>query len=394
MTAGPQARVTPVELFFDLVFVFALTQVTALMANELTAIGMLRGLLIVGLLWWSWGSYAWLCNVVVADEGAVRAALFVGMTAMFLLALTIPEAFDDMPGGLDGPLLVALCYFAVRSLHLVLFWIISRGDAGLRGQLIRFTPSVIGGTALLLAASQFTGWVQTGLWALALLADYGGTFVGGAAGWRLHSASHFAERHGLIIIVALGESIVAIGVGMAALPISWPVLITAVLGLTVAAALWWVYFDMSALLGERALAAEPERTRPRLARDAYSYLHLPMIAGIVLVALGLKKVVEYVADTGHHHLTDPLPGLALAALYGGVVLYLLAHVAFKLRMQRSVTRSRVAAAVVLVAVATPAATLPALGALAVPAAVLLATVSYETFHFAGLRDSVRHAPTE
>ncbi len=166
-----EQKVTPLELFFDLVFVFALTQVTAFMADEDTPHGVLRGLLIVGLLWWSWTSYAWLGNVVRADEGAVRAALFGAMGAMLVLALCIPEAFEDLPGGLPGPVVVALCYFAFRALHLALFWIVSRDDPGLRRQLIKFTPSVIGGTTLLLIASQFTGAVQTTLWTAALLAD-------------------------------------------------------------------------------------------------------------------------------------------------------------------------------------------------------------------------------
>jgi len=133
------------------------------MADHLTGHGVIRGLLILGLLWWSWVGYAWLCNVVVADEGAVRMALFGAMIAMFVLALTIPEAFTDLPGGLAGPVVVALCYFAFRAQHLALFWIISRADPGLRRQLIRFTPSMIGGTVLLLVASRFTGWTQANL---------------------------------------------------------------------------------------------------------------------------------------------------------------------------------------------------------------------------------------
>src|SRR5262249_14998294 len=200
-----EARVTPIELFFDLVFVFGLTQITSLMAHDVSAHGIVRGLLVLGLLWWSWVAYAWLSNMVVADEGTIRAALFAVMAAMFLLALAIPQAFTDHPGEHNGPLVVALCYFAFRALHLVLYWIIGRHDQALRSQLIRWIPSVIGGTVLLLVASQFSGAAQTGLWALALLADYGGTLLAGGSGWRLRAPRHFAERHGLIIIVALGE---------------------------------------------------------------------------------------------------------------------------------------------------------------------------------------------
>jgi low temperature requirement protein LtrA len=386
VAATTEARVTPIELFFDLVFVFGLTQITTLMAHDVSAHGILRGLLVLGLLWWSWVAYAWLCNVVVADEGAIRAVLFAVMGAMLLLALAIPQAFTDQPGGHNGPVVVALCYFVFRGLHLVLFWIISRTDRGLRRQLIRWTPSVLGGTALLLIASRYTGAAQTGLWALALLADYGGTLLAGGSGWRLRAPGHFAERHGLIIIVALGESIVAIGVGMAGLAISWPVIAASLLGLTVCAVLWWAYFDTSALLGERALVAEPDQDRPRLARDAYSFLHLPMVAGIVLLALGLKKVLQHVADGGHD---EPL---ALAALYGGVALYLLAHVAFKARVLRTVTSQRVVVAIALLALAPLATRLTPLAALGILSGILVVLISFEAIRFAEVRDSVRHNP--
>ena len=265
--AAEDASVTPIELFFDLVFVFALTQVTSLMAADLGDQGVLRGLLILALLWWSWVGYAWFCNVVRVDEGPVRLVLLLAMAAMFVLALAIPEAFDDRPGGLQGPIVVALCYFVFRLMHLVLFWVISRDDPGLRRQLVKFTPSMLGGTVLLLVASQFTGTTQTVFWGLALLADYGGTLLAGSEGWRLRSASHFAERHGLIVIVALGESIVAIGVGVGALPISWPIVGASGVGLSLCAALWWTYFDISALQGEHALArriiSRPSSETPR-----------------------------------------------------------------------------------------------------------------------------------
>jgi low temperature requirement protein LtrA len=391
MEAAPlDARVSPIELFFDLVFVFALTQVTSLMAADLTGRGVLRGVLILGLLWWSWVAYAWLCNVVRVDEGAARLALLIAMIAMFVLALAIPEAFDDLTSGLPGPVVVALCYFLFRLMHLVLYWIIASDDPGLRRQLIRFAPSMIGGTTLLLAASQYSGTTQTVLWALALLFDYGGTYVGGASGWRLRSAGHFAERHGLIIIVALGESIVALGVGAAELPISWPIVAGSVAGLVLSAALWWAYFDMTALQGEHALATEPEATRPRLARDAYSFLHFPMLVGVVVLALGLKKVLEYVGDTEHRQLADPLAGIGLYALYGGVAIYLLGHLAFKWRVAHSLTSDRLVAAGAVVILIPIASLLPALVALLLVTGVMVAVITYETVHFAEHREQIRH----
>lgn len=383
------ATVTPLELFFDLVFVFALTQVTAMMADDLSGEGVLRGMLILALLWWSWTGYAWLSNVVRADEGAVRLVLITAMAAMFVLALTIPEAFDDLPGGLHGPVMLAVCYFVFRLMHLVMFWVIARDDPGLRAQLLRFTPSMVGGTAMLLVASTLDGTAQTLAWAAALLADYLGTLLGGSAGWRLRSPSHFAERHGLILIVALGESIVAIGVGVAQLPISVPIVVASVLGLTLASALWWTYFDMSALKGERALVEEPEATRAALARDAYSYFHMPLVAGVVLTALGLKKVLEYVGDFSHHELSDPLKGVALYALYGGVVLYLLGHVGFKWRTGHEIGLSRLVPALVLTALVPVAALVPALAALALLTTVMVATVSFETWRYAEHRRRLR-----
>jgi low temperature requirement protein LtrA len=391
-SVSEEASVTPIELFFDLVFVFSLTQVTALMADDLTARGMLRGLLVLALLWWCWVGYAWLGNIVQADEGVGRVAMFGAMAAMFVMALTVPEAFDDIDGGLSGPVVLAFAYLAVRILHLTIFWLAAGAehDYALRGQLLRFAPSVLGSTALLLLASQLEGRAQTLTWVAVVVVDYAGTILGGASGWRLNSASHFAERHGLILIVALGESIVAIGVGVTQEPISWPVIGAGVLGLTVAGCIWWAYFDVVALVAERVLRKAEGEERARIARDSYSYLHFPMIAGVIVLALGLKKVMEYVADSNHHELSDALEPLPVIAMFGGVALYLLAHVAFRYRNVRSVNVQRVVVAVLLIALVPVGMQLAALGALALVAAVLVAFIVFEAIRFAEVRDRVRH----
>ena len=324
------------------------------------------------------------------DEGIVRIAMFAAMATMFIVALTIPESFEDLEGGLFGPMIFAAGYFLFRALHLLLFWVASRDDPGLRRQVLRFAPPMLGGTALLLVAAELQGPAQTAVWAAALLADYGGTMLAGASGWRLRSARHFAERHGLIIMIALGESIVAIGVGAAAVPISWPIVLASVLGLAIAASIWWAYFDVVALVAERVLHRAQGEQRARLARDAYSYLHLPMIAGIVLVALGMKKVLEYVGDPVNHTLAESLSLLPLAALYGGVALYLLAHVAFRLRNLRTVNVQRVVTAVIIVALVPLAARLPALAALGVLTAITVGLITFEAVRFAETRDKVRH----
>ncbi len=390
MPVSEDARVAPIELFFDLVFVFSLTQVTALMGDDLTERGILRGLLVLALLWWAWVGYAWLANVVQADEGLGRASMLAAMAAMFVVAVTVPEAFEDLPGGLDGPVVIAFAYLAVRLLHLAMFVLLSGDDPGLRRQVWRFSPSVFGSTAVLLVASQLEGTAQTLAWLAALIVDYVGTILAGASGWRLRSASHFAERHGLILIVALGESIVAIGVGVAQIPIAWPIIVGSVLGLALAGCLWWAYFDVVSIAAERALRRATGEKAARLARDAYSYLHLPMVAGIVLMALGMEQVLEYVGDESLHGVSEPLPALPLGALYGGVVCFLLAHVAFKYRTWHRLSVRRLVVAALMVALIPVAAELPALAALGLLVAVMVAMIGTEMVRYAEDRERIRH----
>ncbi len=196
------------------------------------------------------------------------------------------------------------------------------------------------------------------------------------------------------MIIALGESVVAIGVGVVSEPISWPIIAASILGLVVAGCLWWAYFDVLAIVAERALRRAQGEERARLARDSYSYLHLPMIAGIVLSALGLKKVLEYVSDTSHHELSEPLELLPLGAMFGGVALYLLAHVAFRYRIWHHVFVQRVLVAVLLVALIPPASTLPALAALGLLSVILVGLIAFEALREAEFRERVRHEDEE
>ncbi len=384
------ARVTPIELFFDLVFVFSLTQVTALMSHNPTWQGVVRGMLVLCLLWWCWVAFAWIGNVLRADEGVGRVAMFGSMGAMFVLALCVPEAFVDLPGGLFGPVVLAITYLLLRLFHLGIFWLAGEHDPGLRRQLVRFFPSLLVSTALLLVASQLEGTAQTLVWVAVLIADYLGTILGGASGWRLNSASHFAERHGLIVIIALGESIVATGSGVAALPISWPIIVGATVGLALAACLWWAYFDVLAIAAEAVLRDAEGEVRTRLARDAYSYLHLPMIAGIVLVALGVEHVLEIVGDADHHELSDPLATVPLVAMCGGAALYLLGQVAFKYRNWQTLSKPRLITVAGILVLIPATAELPAIAALGVLTATMVALITYESLTYSELREQVRH----
>ena len=382
--------VTTLELFFDLVFVFAITQVTAFMADDLGVRGALRGLVLLALLWFVWCSYAWLGNQAHADEGVVRAALIAAMAAMFLVALAIPEAWEDEGGGLRAPVVLAGALAMVRLLHLAVYAVAALGDLDLRRQLLRTAVPVSVAFTLLVVGAVIGGPTQTVLWALALVVDYGGIYASGT-GWRLPSPVHFAERHGLIIIIALGESIIAVGVGVLDLPLTVPIASAALLGLAASVALWWLYFDVVAPVAERELSRREGLERVRLARDSYTYLHFPMVAGVIYLALGLKKVAEYVGDTAQHSLADPLPATALWAMYGGVATYLLAHLAFRLRNVGSINRPRAVVALLVLVAPLATAELPALAALGVLAGILVALIAYEVLRYAEARAAVRAA---
>jgi low temperature requirement protein LtrA len=373
-----EQKVTPLELFFDLVFVFAITQVTAMMAKDPTWPGVGRGLMILAAIWWAWVGYSWLTNFLATDEGVIRGAIFTAMAAMLVLAVALPHAFDD------DAVLFAAAYAIVRVTQLAIYWISSKGDEGVRRSLTTVGPTWLIGPALILIGGLVGGDARYVLWGLALLIDFSGPLLSGIEGWHLHPG-HFAERHGLIIIIAIGESIVAIGIGASEFEagLTVGVIASIVLGVAVSCAMWWAYFDVVAIVAERklhGLAAGGPRNRQ--ARDSYSYLHLPMIAGIVLFALGAKKTV---AD--YDHALKLVPAVALS---GGIALYLLAHVLFRLRNLRTLNHARVVATVVLLAFIPLATELDAIVALAVVTVITVSLVTYERITRAAARDRVRH----
>jgi len=282
--------------------------------------------------------------VVEPEEGAVRIVIFAAMAAFLVASLCIPAAFDE------SSLLFAGAYAVVRAAQIALFVLASRDDADLRRSVIGLGGSTLVGVSLLLAASFADGPLQGALWGLALALDMAGPLFFGVEGWKL-VPGHFAERHGLIVIIALGESIVAIGVGAEA-GVGAGVVAAAVLGMVVAATLWWLYFDVVALVAERRLAkAAVGREQNAIARDSYSFLHLPMVAGIVLLALGMKKTLGAVED--------PLKLVPAAAMLGGTALYLLAHVAFRWRNVHTLSRQRLGCALLLVALGPAVIEIPA-----------------------------------
>jgi low temperature requirement protein LtrA len=373
--AREEETVTPLELFFDLVFVLALTQCTALMSADPTWSGIAKGMLVLGVLWWSWVGYAWLTSVVDPEEGAVRLVIFASMAGLLVAGLSVPHAFGD------AALIFAIAYGFVRAAHIALFLLASRDDPLFRKSVVGLAISTAIGVGLLVAASLSDGLAQGGLWAAALALDMGGPYFFGADGWKL-APHHFCERHGLIVIIALGESIVAVGVG-AGEKVDLGIAAAAAVGTAVAAALWWLYFDIVAMVAERRLvSAEVGRVQNEMARDSYSYVHFPMVAGIVLVALGMKKTLG--------HVEDPLKVEPATALLGGTALYLWAHVAFRWRHIHTVNTRRLALGFLLLAFTPVAVEIPALATITVLAAALVVLIVIETRSYGDARERVRH----
>jgi len=371
----PERRVTPLELFFDLVFVFALTQVTGFLADHLTWVGMLQGAVLLVVLWWAWGAYSWLTNAVPTEEVIpARLVILCAMAAMLVASLAVPDAFGEH-GVLFGS-----AYFVVRLLHVVLSVLATGNTPETRQAFLLLAPGFLVAPALLVVAGFVDGFAQGAFWAAALAIDLGVSFVRGVSGFRVH-AGHFVERYGLIVIIALGESIVAVGVGASGLTLGAGVVAAAVLGVALAAALWWAYFDLVMLVAERRLSAAKGEERARLARDAYSYLHLPMVAGIILVALGIKKTLA--------HVGDPLGTIPAVALCGGVALYLLGHNAFRLRDVGSVSVPRFVVTVLCCALVPLAVSVPSLITLAILAVLLCALAAFETVRSREFRRELR-----
>jgi low temperature requirement protein LtrA len=369
--------VTPRELFFDLVFVFAFTQVATLLTNDPTFAGIGRGVLVLGALWWAWTAYAWLTNTLDPEEGAVGAALLVALIAMFVAALVVPNVFDD-----DG-VLFGVCFLVVIAMHLTLYALAGRGNRDLLRAVLRLAPWTLLGAALILAAG-FTDGARAWLWLAALVCTYVGAALSGSRGWQLHP-THIAERYGLVLIIALGEAFISIGIGVTGISIGPGEVAAAILGILVATSFWLAYFDFFSIRGEQFLRRLEGPDRIALARDAYAYAHFPMIVGIVLFAFAMKTVVG--------HVGDELDSVAAFALCGGSALYLLTYSAIRIRIERRfrVSRGRLTAALVLLLVLPVATMIPALAALALVTAVWVALHTYELVWWREARAQSRSA---
>jgi low temperature requirement protein LtrA len=360
--AEPRQRVTPFELFFDLVFVFGLTQVTTYLADDPTWHGLARAVLLLGTLWWAWAGYAWLTNTIDPDEDAVLAALLLAMAAMFVAALAVPTAFTR------HALLFGVAFLVVNLMHVTLYTLAARDDPDLLGGVLRMARSAVTAATLILVAAFVSQDLRPLFWLAALAVGLFGPVLIDVSVWRLHPA-HFVERHGLIIIIALGESLIAVGVGTRETSFSAAVIVAALLGLTVATSFWVAYFDFFAVRFQGVLTRQRGAARIALARDAYTYLHLPMVVGIVLTAFAMRTAVA--------HIGDELDTVSALSLCGGSALYLLSYVAMRWRAARTFGGGRLVAGIVLGGLFPVALVVPAIAALVLVTATWIGLHAYE-----------------
>jgi low temperature requirement protein LtrA len=307
-----ERRVSTLELFFDLVFVFTITQLTSVLVLHPTLRGLAQVALMLGVIWWMYAGYAWLTNAVPPDRPERQAFLLGAMAAYLVLALSIPHAFSG------SGLTFGLAYLAIVLVHAGLF--ARSTDASVVQAVTGLARFNVASAALLVVGGALGGTAQYVLWTAAFLLEWVTPPLTGVSDFTV-ATSHFVERHGLVVLVAIGESVVAIGIGASGLPVHAELVVVAVLGLMLSACLWWAYFAGEEARAERALAAAPRLRRPWMAVYAYGYWHLPILLGIVAIAFALKKATGHAYDE-----LDFAPALGLA---GGVAVFLLGDVLFR-----------------------------------------------------------------
>jgi low temperature requirement protein LtrA len=316
-----ERRTSPVELLWDLVFVFAVTQTTTLIAKHLTWTGLLHGLIVLALVWWAWSAFVWAANAEDEQSRALRGILLLAMVLEFVAGLALPSAFDA------HATLFALSYTGVRLLHLAMYAHAARRGNAQWSAIVGFAVTIAIGMGLLVVGSFLPEWWRVGFWVAAVAIDYAGPAWltrERLRGLQQVAVAHFAERYGLFVIICLGESIIAIGLSADAVTIDHRLVAAVALGLVTTIGLWWVYFDRVAAVAEEHLHAGDDVVLD--AADSYSYLHLPIVAGVILFAVGMKVTIADVGAT--------LSDAGRLALCGGIALYLVGNAAFRLRLVR------------------------------------------------------------
>jgi low temperature requirement protein LtrA len=374
-TAAEEERKTSyLELFFDLVFVFAFTQVTALILEDTSAQGFVRAALVLAMVWWAWSSYAWMTNAIDVENAVTRLIIFAAMAAGFFMALAVPDAFQDEAAWF------AVAYFVVRVLGLTLYAWGVRANPDVLRAVVRLSPWFLAAAIVALVGGfvdpDYRGW----LWLASLVVDLVGTLTVARMEWHV-SPSHFAERYALIVIIALGESIVAIGIGTSGLTRDATYAASVIVAFAGVAALWWAYFDFAAVAAERSLRRASSHARGQLARDVFTFFHYPVVLGIILYAVAAKKTLE--------HPLDPLSDGGRWALGLGVALFFVGFALMRFRVIRRVAWERLGAAALALVLAVALTGPDAIVTLGVVVAVTGVSVAVETVRLHDVRAGLR-----
>lgn len=372
-------HVTNLELLFDLVFVYCITSVTSLMEHHVGGRSVLEGLITMSVVWFGWCSYAWLGNQAKADEGVLRVAMIVAMAGMFFVAVSIPHAFDEHG---NAALVLVAAYSVVRLVHITVYLIAAGHDPNMRSVLTGMLGVILAALALLWVGALVGGHAQVWWWLASVVVDQAGVYFVRSSRWVLNSASHFSERFGLVVLIAIGESIVDLGAAGAVDGMTMRLALALLGGFTVAVCFWWLYFDVVSIVAARVLRESQGLRRTTLARDSYTYIHLLFVGGIVFAAMGLYLLVsaEHV-DAGRY------------ALDGGIALYLFGHLLFRLRNLGSLNHGRIVAMVIALALIPVTSRFDPLAQLLLPALLLGGLVGWEVWTFRTWRTEIRHSET-
>lgn len=389
--------VTPKELFLDLVVVYTFIQVTVLMTRHPTGVGVAQALAVLSLLWVAWSLYTQVGNVLRSESIPVRLSVLLVVALTLTIGIAIPQAFDVVPDGLPGPMIVVVCYIALRVLHLIALRLVVRPDRAPHARMLRAGVPTAAALVLLLFAALASSRphapeelspLAASLWLAAIVVDLAGGYFVVQRFWQVSSAKHWTDRYALIILIALGESIISAGVAVFGRAISWSVIVASATSMVLLATLWWAYFDTDAIVGERVTQDRTGNQRAALARDAYAYLHLPMIVGLTLLSFGIRKTLDVVSDPSGPARTP----LGHAILFAGVLVYLLANQAFWWRTRHQIRWVR-ATGILLVAILAPVTSpLPPLWALTILTAATAAVMMIDSHHAAELRRRLHEPP--
>jgi low temperature requirement protein LtrA len=375
LTVQEEERKTSyLELFFDLVFVFAFTQVTALILEDTSVAGFARSALVLAMVWWAWSAYTWLTNAVDVESIVTRLIVLAAMTGALFMALAVPDAYQDEAAWF------AVAYFVVRVLQSALFSWGTRHDPQELQATLKLAPWFLTAALVALVGGFVDGDLRAYVWSVSIAIDVVGTLFVASAGWRV-MPSHFAERFALIVIIALGESIVAIGIGTSGLERNLTFAISAVVALAGVATLWWTYFDFTAVAAERSLRRTPPEKRGPMARDVFTFFHYPVVLGIIFYAVAAKKTLE--------HPSDPLSDAGRWALGLGFAFFLLGLALARFRALRRVSWERLGAAGLTLVVAVALDGADAIVTLSVVTGILAAFIALETARLREIRASVR-----